>query len=50
MTKTCEWCDREIVKKLPQDACTIQCGGMECGHREIYGLPKEDCRQIILEE
>ena len=41
-------CDREIVETLPDIAYSIFCGGKECNHRKIYGLPEEDCRQVIL--
>ena len=49
MTKPCEFCDREIVKKLPENVATGQCGGKGCGHRVVYGLIDEDCRQVIFE-
>ena len=50
MTKPCEFCDREVVKKLPENSFTVKCGGKDCGHRAVYGLIDEDCRQVILEE
>lgn len=50
MDKPCEFCNREAVKKLPEKVFTIQCGGKDCGHRTIFGLENEDCRQVILED
>lgn len=50
MAKFCEFCDREVVEKLPEKAFTIMCGGKGCGHRTIYGLEDEDCRQVILND
>ena len=46
MTTNC--CDREAVKTIPERAYPIKCGGKECGHRMIYGLIDEECRQVIL--
>jgi|TARA_R110000787_G_scaffold46255_1_gene112357 hypothetical protein len=48
-TKTCEYCTREIVNSIPEDSGTGKCGGMGCGHREVYGLYTEDCHQVIVE-
>ena len=45
--EVCEFCDREIVDKEPKEAYTGKCGGKECGHRTIYGLIEEDCRQVV---
>lgn len=50
MDKSCKFCDREVVKKLPEKAFAIQCGGKSCGHRVVYGLIDEDCRQVIFED
>ena len=41
-------CDREVVETLPNKSYSISCGGTECNHQKIYGLPEEDCRQVIL--
>ena len=41
-------CDREIVETLPDKSYSISCGGIECNHQKIYGLPEEDCRQVVL--
>lgn len=50
MNKSCEFCDREVVKKLPENAFTVKCGGKECGHCTVYGLIDEDCRQVIFDD
>ncbi|KKL98089.1 hypothetical protein LCGC14_1827870 [marine sediment metagenome] len=50
MTNLCEFCNREVVKELPEKVFTIQCGGKGCGHRTIFGLENEDCRQVILDD
>lgn len=50
MDKLCEFCNREVVKKLPEKAFTIQCSGKGCDHRTVYGLIDEDCRQVIFED
>jgi len=50
MNKSCEFCDRVVVKKLPENAFTIKCGGKRCGHRIVYGLIDEECRQVVFEE
>lgn len=50
MAESCQFCDREVVKKLPEKAFAIQCGGKSCGHRTVYGLIDEDCRQVVFEE
>ena len=44
----CKYCDREIVESVPKDTGHVACAGMECGHMRVYGLDKEDCRQVIL--
>jgi hypothetical protein len=46
--ETCNWCDREIVDEVPEESGPARCGGLACGHRTIYGLWNEDCRQVIL--
>lgn len=48
MTRFCKFCDREVVKTLPEKIFTIRCGGQGCDHRTVYGLIDEDCRQVIL--
>lgn len=48
MTKPCKFCDRKTIEKLPEKVFTIRCGGKDCEHRVLYGLEKEDCRQVIL--
>lgn len=50
MNKLCKFCDREAIKKLPEKIFTVQCGGKGCGHRAVFGLENEDCRQVILED
>ena len=49
MTKPCKFCKREEVKKLPEKVFDIQCGGKGCGHRAVFGLEDEDCRQGVLD-
>jgi len=44
---TCKRCTREVVDKLPKNSGSGQCAGC---HKKIYGLDKEDCRQVILRE
>ena len=41
-------CDREIVNVVPDESYSVSCGGKECNHQKIYGLEKEDCRQVVL--
>jgi hypothetical protein len=48
LLETCNWCEREIVDELPEESGPGGCGGLSCGHRTIYGLYNEDCRQVIL--
>ena len=43
----CSQCTRGVVDKLPKESGRGQCGGC---HKPIYGLYKEDCRQVILRE
>lgn len=50
MTKPCKFCDRKTIEKLPEKVFTIRCGGKDCEHRVLYGLEKEDCRQVIKEK
>ncbi len=50
MTKPCKFCKREAIKKLPEKVFTVHCGGKGCGHRTVYGLENEDCRQVILDD
>jgi len=45
---SCKHCAREIVESVPENAGYVACAGMECGHMRVYGLDKEDCRQVIL--
>ena len=45
---SCKHCTREIVDIVPENAGYVACAGMECGHMRVYGLDKEDCRQVIL--
>ncbi len=46
----CRWCDRFVVDRLPKECYAIECGGKGCGHRTVYGLVKEDCRQVVLRD
>ena len=46
--QTCKYCDREIVESVPEKSGPVACAGMECGHMRVYGLDKEDCRQIVV--
>jgi|TARA_R110002167_G_scaffold5428_1_gene25412 hypothetical protein len=46
--ETCEYCDREIVESVPENAGHVACSGIKCGHMRVYGLDKEDCRQVIV--
>ena len=39
--KTCEWCDREIVDTIPENAAPAKCGGYDCGHVQVYLLEKQ---------
>lgn len=48
--ETCEWCDREIVDIIPENAAPAKCGGYDCGHVQVYLLEKQNCRQVILRE
>ena len=48
--KTCEYCEREVVSEIPKESGKGRCCGIECGHRIIYGIWDEDCRQVIVEE
>jgi len=41
-------CDREIVNVVPDKSYPVSCGGKECNHQKIYGLEREDCRQVVL--
>ena len=46
--ETCKYCDRDIVESVPEKSGPVACAGMECGHMRVYGLDKEDCRQIVV--
>jgi hypothetical protein len=46
--QTCKYCDREIVESVPENAGHVACSGIKCGHMRVYGLDKEDCRQVIV--
>jgi len=48
--ETCDYCDREIVDQIPNNAGTGSCAGLKCGHREVYSLWNEDCRQVVIRE
>ena len=48
--ETCKYCTREIVEDIPLNAGRSGCGGMDCGHMQVYGLWNEDCRQVIVRE
>ena len=48
--ETCKYCTREIVENnsILKFAGSGKCGGVKCGHMQVYGLHNEDCRQVIL--
>ena len=48
--ETCKYCEREIVEDIPLNAGLAGCGGLDCGHMQVYGLWNEDCRQVIVRE
>ena len=50
MTNACEFCDRGVIETLPEKLFTVQCGGKGCGHRVVYGLEDEGCRQVIFDD
>lgn len=44
---SCEFCIREEMDVKGLLVFQVVCGGHDCGHRRIYGLIDEDCRQVI---
>ena len=44
---SCEFCSREEKDIEGLLVFQVICGGHSCGHRRVYGLIDEDCRQVI---
>lgn len=44
---SCEFCDREEKDIEGLLVFPICCGGHGCGHRRLYGLIDENCKQVI---